>query len=234
MVLAKDEQFADGLGLDIQLRTKLVRYWSYIRSAAIRIGHDIIELEGSSDPKDRSIRYWYNMQFKSDEAKTMSGFPMYIRRLCPTSTKIEIDLSSKYPGVKISMSTFKEFVKVEVIGATEEAFGNSVGLLGDYKTGKTLARDGETYMHDFHEYGKEWQVSPMEDMLFHCTEGPQFPSKCLEPEDPRGQRRRRLNESNITVEQAESACDQIKDPLDKKDCIYDILATQDLDMAGAF
>ncbi|CAJ1933149.1 unnamed protein product [Cylindrotheca closterium] len=235
LVLIKDEDFADGLGLDIQLRTKLVRYWSYIRNAAVRIGHDIIELEGSGDgPQDQSVRYWYNMQFRSDEAKTLGGFPMEIRRVLSKKTKIEIDLNSKYPGIKIVLSTYKEFVKVEVEGATEEAFGNSIGLLGDFQTGETLARDGKTYMHDFREYGEEWQVSPVDDMLFHSTEEPQFPKKCLEPEDPRGHRRRRLDESNITMEQAEKACSRLKDPLDQKDCIYDILATQDVGMVGAF
>ena len=234
LVLTKDANFADGVGLDIQLRTKLVRYWSYIRNAAVRIGHDIIELEGSDDPQDQHVRYWYNMQFRSDEAKTLGGFPMTIRRSHSKLTKIEIDLNSKYPGVKIFMSTYKEFVKVEVQGATEEAFGSSVGLLGDFKTGKTLARDGETYIHDFREYGNEWQVTPMEDMLFHSTEEPQFPKKCLDPEDPRGERRRRLDESDITMEQAEKACARLKDPLDQKDCVYDILATQDIGMAGAF
>eukprot|EP00526_Cylindrotheca_closterium_P009132 CAMPEP_0113639850 /NCGR_PEP_ID=MMETSP0017_2-20120614/20913_1 /TAXON_ID=2856 /ORGANISM="Cylindrotheca closterium" /LENGTH=517 /DNA_ID=CAMNT_0000551099 /DNA_START=1025 /DNA_END=2578 /DNA_ORIENTATION=- /assembly_acc=CAM_ASM_000147 len=234
LVLTKDANFADGLGLDIQLRTKLVRYWSYIRNAAVRIGHDIIELEGSDDLQDQSVRYWYNMQFRSDEAKTLGGFPMTILRSHSKLTKIEIDLNSKYPGVKIVMSTYKEFVKVEVQGATEEAFGNSVGLLGDFKTGKTLARDGKKYIHDFREYGSEWQVTPMEDMLFHSTEEPQFPKKCLEPEDPRGERRRRLDESDITLEQAEKACARLTDPLDRKDCVYDILATQDVDMVGAF
>ena len=38
MVLVKDPSFADGLGIQIQIRTKLVRYWSYIRSVAINIG----------------------------------------------------------------------------------------------------------------------------------------------------------------------------------------------------
>jgi hypothetical protein len=57
---------------------------------------------------------------------------------------------------------------------------------------------------------------------------------CIDPEDPRGDRQRRLDESSIKEEDAEAACAGLKDPLDRKDCVYDILATQDLDMAGAF
>jgi hypothetical protein len=71
-------------------------------------------------------------------------------------------------------------------------------------------------------------------MLFHDVEQPQFPKKCVEPEDPRGDRRRRLGESIISEGEAERACASIADPLDRKDCIYDILATQDIGMVGAY
>eukprot|EP00980_Cylindrotheca_fusiformis_P023719 scaffold10864_cov205-Cylindrotheca_fusiformis.AAC.1 len=46
-------------------------------------------------------------------------------------------------------------------------------------------------------------------------------------------RRRRLGESSITNEQAEAACAPIEDALDRKDCVYDVLVTQDLTMVGA-
>jgi hypothetical protein len=55
-------------------------------------------------------------------------------------------------------------------------------------------------------------------MLFHVISKPRFPEKCIEPEDPRGDRRRHLGESSIMEEQAEGACASIKDPLDRKDC----------------
>ena len=38
----------------------------------------------------------------------------------------------------------------------------------------------------------------------------------------------------IKEEEAEAACAQLKDPADRKDCVYDILATQDVDMVGAY
>jgi hypothetical protein len=233
MVLTKDANFASGLGLDIQIRTKMVRFWSYIRNAAVRIGHDVIELEGSDDLDDQSVRYWYNMEFKAKDANTLGGFPMTIKRSHAKMTKVIIDLDSKYPGVKIVMSTYKEFVRVDVQGPTEEAFGSTVGLLGEFTTGKTLDRNG-ALMDNFREFGSEWQVRPDEHMLFHATAEPQFPKKCLEPEDPRGDRKRRLEESSVTMEQAEKACASLKDELDRKDCVYDVLATQDMDMVGAF
>jgi len=62
----------------------------------------------------------------------------------------------------------------------------------------------------------------------------QFPELCIGPEDPRGDRTRRLGESSITEEQAEAACGGLKDEWDRKDCVYDILASQDMGMVGAY
>jgi len=244
MVLLKDQDFADGLGLDVQIRTKVIRYWSYIKNAAVRIGDDILEIEGSTemdcedhfwpaDAIDENNRYWLNLDYQG-KLDTIGGFPVTYHKQSCAKRKFVIDLSSKYPGQKIVLSTYKEFVRVDFENGTEQAFGNSKGLLGDFNTGKTLARDGHTVMNDFWEYGNEWQVLPFEHMLFHETSEPQFPEKCIMPEDPRGERRRRLAESTISEEQAEAACAHLKDAADRKDCVYDILATQDLGMVGAY
>jgi hypothetical protein len=233
LVLAKDPEFADGLGLDVGIRTKLVRFWSYIKQAAVRIGDDILEIEGSADPTD--IHYWINLEYKG-ELKTLGGFPVttFVKESSPDQRFFEIDLSSKYPGVKIVLGTYKEFASVDFVNSSEEAFGKTVGLFGDFKTGKTFARDGFTVLDDFTELGHEWQVLPAEFMIFHDISEPQFPQMCIDPEDPRGERRRRLDESFVTEEQAEAACARIPDAADRKDCVYDILATQDIDMVGAY
>jgi hypothetical protein len=235
MILARDGDFAGGLGIDAQIRTKLVRFWSYIKNAAIRIGDDILEVEGSGDPEDADTHYWFNLEYQG-KIRTLGGFPVTIKKGASKKHKrtFEIDLSSMYPNQKIVLSTYKEFVRLDFENGTEESFGNTVGMLGNFKTGETLARNGVTVLDDFLELGSEWQVLPLDEMLFHSVEQPQFPKKCLEPEDPRGERQRRLGESSITEEQAEDACSSLKDAADRKDCVYDVLATQDLDMVGAF
>eukprot|EP00980_Cylindrotheca_fusiformis_P020153 scaffold7221_cov61-Cylindrotheca_fusiformis.AAC.1 len=83
---------------------------------------------------------------------------------------------------------------------------------------------------------RRWLVIPEEDgMLFHNVSYPQYPEKCIDPEArAMKRRRRRLGESFITDEQAEAACAPIEDALDRKDCIYDVLVTQDLTMVGAY
>eukprot|EP00980_Cylindrotheca_fusiformis_P008475 scaffold1794_cov107-Cylindrotheca_fusiformis.AAC.2 len=233
MILVKDEDFADGLGLEVQIRTKL----------------------GSPDlsVNKANNHYWINSVYQG-QVTSLGGFPVKATYEGKHKNKrwffskygggnkisrsFEIDLSSRYPGQKIVIGSFKEFVRVDFHNAKADAFGNSVGMLGDFATGKTLARDGTTELNDYTMLGHEWQVLPHQDddgMLFHNVSHPQFPEKCIDPEaGAMKRRRRRLGESSITDEQAEAACASIENVLDRKDCIYDILVTQDLTMVGAY
>jgi len=232
LVMLKDENFADGMSIDVHVRTKIIRFWSYIETVAIRIGNDVLEVTGSADADDANPHYWINYEYQG-ELDTFAGFPVTQELPSVYKRSYKIDLSSKYKHEYITVQIYKEFVRVQFSGGAS-SFGNSVGLLGNFYSGKTLARDGSTVMNDFVEFGQEWQVLPTEPKLFHLASHPQFPEKCLNPEDPRGERRRRLGESKISIEQAEAACATLKDKLTTKDCVYDILATQDLDMVGAF
>mmetsp|Transcript_2076 Transcript_2076/g.4693 ORF Transcript_2076/g.4693 Transcript_2076/m.4693 type:complete len:281 (-) Transcript_2076:119-961(-) len=234
LVMMKDEIFADGLGLHMHIRTKIVGYWSYIQSVAIKLGNDILEIEGSSDPTEDEAHYWFNHKYQGD-LKDVAGFPVTHE---PSSNAYKrsfaIDLSSKYPGQNITVETYKEFVRVR-FNETEDVYGNTVGILGDCKTGKTYARDGVTSMDDLVALGDEWQVLPYEPRLFHEPSHPQYPEQCVKPEDPNSERSRRLVESAISIEKAEATCGAaLADPLTVKECVYHILATQDLDMVGAF
>jgi len=191
-----------------------------------------LDVEITSVPGSGEDKRHYHINYEHLGPLTdLGGYPVTIS---PRNNKYTIDLDSKYPGQKIEIKTFKEFVSVKIIGATEESFGNAVGITGDFKTGNTYARDGSTVLNDFNELGMEWQVLPSDGKLFHEMARPQFPELCYLPEDPRGDRARRLAESDISEEAAEKACANLKDELDRKDCVYDILATQDMDMVGAY
>ena len=230
--MVSNSGFCNGSGIDIHIRTKIVRFWSYIENVVIRIGNDILEVTGSSSENDDDkINYWINYEGMGD-LEDLAGFPVSIN---PSNNRYTIDLGSQYPGEKIEIRTFKEFVGVKIIGATKSSFGTSVGITGDFITGNTYARDGKTVLNDFTELGNEWQVMPSDGRFFHETaRRPQFPEKCWLPEDPRGKRRRRLEESNITEDQAEAVCAGLDDEFSRKGCVYDVLATQDLDMVGAY
>ena len=51
LVLIKNPEFKNGLGMHIHLRTTRTRMWSYVSSAAIRIGEDILEVIGGPEEK---------------------------------------------------------------------------------------------------------------------------------------------------------------------------------------
>jgi hypothetical protein len=73
------------------------------------------------------------------KVNSLGGFPLTVKQGTSKSHKhrFEIDLSSKFPGQRIVIVTMKEFVRVDFENASEEAYANAVGLLGDFKTGKT-------------------------------------------------------------------------------------------------
>eukprot|EP00980_Cylindrotheca_fusiformis_P013864 scaffold3597_cov127-Cylindrotheca_fusiformis.AAC.2 len=159
MILLKDQDFAGGLGLEVQIRTKLVRFWSFIQNAAIRIGQDTLEMQGSPDPfvNRGNNHYWINSIYQG-QLTSVGGFPVKATYEGKHKNKrwffskygggnkisrsFEIDLSSKYPGQKIVIGSYKEFVRVDFHNAQSDAFGDSVGMLGDFATGNSLARDG--------------------------------------------------------------------------------------------
>ena len=188
--------------MDVHIRTKLVRHWSFIKNAVIRIGNDILEIEGSALESDPETHYWVNYEYQGKLVE-FAGFPVKIfsqQGTAVTKNRIEIDLDSVYPGQNIVLSTYKEFVKVDFVNPTAKAFGNTVGMLGDFLTGKTFARDGATELDDYTDLGREWQVLPIDGKLFReSSSHPQFPELCIEPEDPRGDRARRLDELSVTL-----------------------------------
>eukprot|EP00980_Cylindrotheca_fusiformis_P012736 scaffold3112_cov70-Cylindrotheca_fusiformis.AAC.3 len=207
-----------------------------------------LEMQGSPDlsGNERNNHYWINSIYQG-EVTTPGGFPVKATYAGKHKNKrwffskygggnkisrsFEIDLSSKYPGQEIAIGSYKEFVRVEFRNAGSDAFGNCVGMLGEFSTGKTLARDGVTELNDYTKLGHEWQVQTDDGMIFHNVSYPRYPERCIDPEARAlKRRRRRLGESSITDEQAEAACAPIEDALDRKDCICDVLVTQDLTM----
>merc|ERR1712216_1109068 len=133
-------------------------------------------------------------------------------------------------GSFIRFRTFKDFVSVDIHKADKRNFAGSLGLMGNLK-GDKIARDGMTVVEDNNAFGLEWQVLPSEPMLFHNIDGVQLPEKCPIPDQ--SQSRRRLRESTISLEDAELACGRVG-AANRDACIFDVMATNDKDMAGAY
>ena len=132
----------------------------------------------------------------------------------------------------IILRAIKNFMKVDIEHYTKESFGHSKGLLGTFDEGFMMARNGTAVFEDPNEFGQEWQVRGEDGMLFHDISGPQYPEPCAMPDPTQSQRR--LGEGSlISYEAAAKAC-LFAEPADLEDCITDVLATGDPEMAGAF
>ena len=224
LVFLKSMDFADGRGLDLHIRTTIKDFYSYIETVALRIGTSVLEL---SDGK-----FWINGQEGSDYdlPLSLSGFTMLPPYPLRNSKAYEVHLNQ---GDKILFRTYKHYLSISVSGNSED-FGDSVGLLGNYATSEMLARDGKTIIHDVNAFGQEWQVQGEESMLFRDAREPQHPhAKCTIPAIKMEERQLRDPTKSQLIKAAESACAG-KSLEDIEFCIFDVVATGDLGMAGAW
>ena len=208
---------AHGTSLDIHVRTKGRYDYSYIETAAVRVGEDVLEvssfgsfaINGVADPSTPFL--------------LAKKFPLTHTQEDTNHHTFDIALTRQE---HIIVKTFKDLVNVKVENATHHTFGNSTGLLGSFTTGSMLARDGTTVLAGPEEFGQEWQVQVYESKLFQTQRAPQHPQKCTPPSQARSQRR--LGEA-IAQEKAEKACAGWKQ--DFQECVFDVMATGDVETA---
>jgi hypothetical protein len=227
LVLIKSDQFESGLGLDVHIRTKIRRHMSYIASAALRIGKDILEVESQGV-------YWLNGVLNAVLPAEFSGFAFSHTQPTDKQHVFEVHLGGRE---RIKVKTYKDFVSVLIEKGQSKHFHDSAGLMGDFRMGHMIARNGKTVIDDVNAFGQEWQVLDTEPSLFHTVRLPQHPQQVctLPPPMEASQLRRRLEESSpISERAAEEACEHWGEG--KDDCVFDVLTTGDLDMAvvGAY
>jgi hypothetical protein len=234
--LVSDPLFVNGKGLDVHIRTEIVRQWSFIKYAAIRIGNDILEVEGGADDN----HYWFNKVYQG-ELTTLGGFPVKYKKANSKQHVYTIDLGNKE---EIVIRTFKDFVRIDFKEPKKSLYGNTVGLLADFNTGKKLGRDGITIIEDYNDFGQEWQVLSDGPKLFHEVSGRQFPGqKCILPSELHAEEKRRrgqekrigggTSDTAVTDTIAELACAKVSFA-EHDACVSDVLVTGDVDMAGAY
>jgi hypothetical protein len=233
LVLLKNTHFGEGLGMDIHVRTMVMfKMYSYVDSASVRIGNDTLEVKGG----EKDI-IWMNgeqvvdIDDNEDAIVLSSKFPVSIKKLSERSTEVRINLGG---NEEIVIKTWGKMVRVSVSHASSENFGTSVGMMGAYSTGAKLGRDGITKIEDSNIFGQEWQVLPTEAKLFHeIGDTVQSPVSCEIPSSH--EMRRRLLEATVTLEEAKMACDHWGvAPAEFDLCTFDIMATNDVDSAGAY
>jgi hypothetical protein len=200
---------------------------SYISSAALRIGSDVLEVESQGV-------YYLNGVLSAVLPAEFSGFAFSHTQPTNKQHVFEVYLGGRE---RIKLKTYKDFVSVLIEQGQKKHFGDSAGLMGDFTTGRMIGRDGKTVIDDANAFGQEWQVLETESSLFHTVRLPQHPNVCtMPPPMQASQVRRRLLSESSSVDQlaAEKACEQWGEG--KDDCVFDVLTTGDLEMAvvGAY
>jgi hypothetical protein len=209
--------FADGKGLRVHIRTTRVKYFSYIEKVAVQIGDETLEfandvdnflLNGEVAPPNQlghktKLGDFFIKRYKRAISIHLDGYDGFGR----------IDLYARRTG----------FPAVIVNAGDSDVFKGALGLLGEYGTGKTLARDGVTEISipdrmDASEFALEWQVRDTEKMLFKESRFPQHPFQCTPPEAMPASRLGARKE-------AEEACAHWE--VDMEDCVFDVMATRD-------
>jgi hypothetical protein len=235
-------KFDGYVDLDIHIRTTIQGMYSYIESAAVCIGDDTLEisswgeysLNGVKDAKMPNYRSQVLRRgTKTDSLPKLAGYDVYHTEINEIKNTFDIVLGQ---GQNITVSNVKGFVSIDFKGATEASFGHAVGLLGNFQ-GKMLGRDGVTDLHrNMNAMAQDWQVRDTEPMLFRTIRDPQYPEMCRLPNNLVEKEARRLGEG-ITEDVAEAACAHLKNDVNAfAACVYDVTATNDLDLAqsGAF
>jgi len=225
LVLLENPAFGLGKGMDIHVRTMKTRRWSYISSAVLRIGEDTFEV--------RRDGYWLNGKKDASLESGISGYSIKFKQLTEKAKHDQQQYIVTLNSMEsISFKTFGDMIRVDVESAKGESFKESHGLMGTYGTdSERVGRDHITVIQDFDEFGKEWQVGADEVSLFHNVEGPQAPEECKMP--IASTNRRRLGETKVSMEDAEVACARLSGN-DRDMCIFDVLAIDDTDVAGAY
>jgi len=247
LVLLHNPDFQDGLGMDIHIRTKIEAFWSSVESAVIKLGDDTMEIR--ADPnKDEWI--WFNGQAPTGVEKgkwqhnKVSDFLVRYKDSDGTrgrgntrEANLYIQGGAKEPLV---FKTFKGFLRIDINWQGSDSYYNSVGLLGSHAhEGKRLGRNGK-FIADVNAFGQDWQVIPEVDgSLFHSYAGAVVGKKCTMPPayhegDSLVNSSRRLGVSSVDQAAAEAACSHLVDPEEQKACVFDVVSTQDLNMASTW
>jgi hypothetical protein len=226
LVLATSPAFGNGQGLDIHIRTKQQDFYSYVNRVAIKIGREILEI-GHDYVLVNRVKP--TVELTSISSTTFAGYPLkFYDKPMPAGRPQHVYTLDIGTEEHIVVKVFKTFLSVRIVNPSHDNFDGSVGLTGDYSSGNMIARDRATILTDTDAIGQEWQVTNDDEFLFHTVEAPQYPEKCIAP--PALDKARRLRHS-ISAEKAAEICAVVLDGIDE--CIFDVLATGDVDIVFA-
>ena len=236
LMMVRSERFGFGKGLEVHIRTKYRMNYSYINGVAIKIGGEVLEVlaDGSL-----ALNGFETAVDTIESINQFSYFPLRKRIQGKHKNIIVYHLSfgkeddeNGRGHIEVRANSKTGMLFLDVVGS----FSDSVGMLGSSQVEGLFTRDGKKDLTDeWNSYGEEWQVQGNDPKLFMVNRAPQHPTGCrYEAEDEhRRFRGRRLEDKSgvdTTIEVATDACVGAKGHK-KQFCIFDVMATGDLDIA---
>lgn len=218
------------LDLDIHVRTTIRYAYSFIQTAAIRVGKDVLEVASWGEYLLNGVDGALEHNNHGEAVPMLGGYPIHYVQMEAIKHRFIIPLDDH--GHNVTVLTYKDFVNVQ-IDAPGSVLANSHGLMGDFHTGLSLARDGKTVLTDPVAFGQEWQVREDEPSLFDTVRAPQAPlDECRLPKE----KAQKHDENSVLHQAAVKECEEHARQ-NKAACVADVMATGDLGMvqgSGAF
>jgi hypothetical protein len=208
------------MALDIHIRTKIRYDYSYIESAVVKIGEEMLEVASYGE-------YFLNGVENADLPSAIGGFNITYSQPDVKQHVFTIHVEN---DEKIVLKAFKDMVSM-LTDADYVRFDGSSGMMGEIGSGRMFARDGITVLEEPNAFGAEWQVRDNEPMLFQTIREPQYPQACKLPSAD-AKASRRLGATSVARKAAEEACASWDADI-REGCIHDVMATGDVDLAAA-
>lgn len=140
--LIESKNFGNGLGLDVQVRATQRSWYSFIETAAVRIGNDILEVGAHGVHYLNGV---VSIDFSdAQNPPTLAGYPIkhdkYRRGKGGKENVYEIYLNnSEY----ITIRSYRDFLYVGLAPGEYLDLKDAVGLMGDWAIGSLYARNGK-------------------------------------------------------------------------------------------
>lgn len=210
----------------MHVRTTIDSFYSFIETAAVRIGGHVLEVDSKKIYLDGE-KVDAPVTFKSTDNKHE-----YVYKVVNAENNKKFAVLEADKRGVVDFRFYKNYLTLSAKG-TESDLSDAQGLLGNFKEGAMMDRDGNAFDRSFEEYAFEWQVNTLagDPALFVDDRSPQLPyARCEMPTAARPSRR--LRADTALLKQAESACaGVVGNSNDFTLCVDDVMATGELGLA---
>jgi hypothetical protein len=239
LVLVRSNLFSKNLGVRIHIRTKIEDSWSYVKNAAIKIGDDILEVEGKGKVWDKTADAVHFINGKINaELPFQLAMKYPVERLeekhcdttgrkCSDAVVYKISLED---SDNILITQEWGVLRISFMVSSFNNFRDAIGIMGSFSKPGYLARDGITRLTDLNKFGQEWQVIEAEPMIFTERRTPQHPEQCILPATST---KRRLGRDSSLHQMAQDACANVEEA-SKKLCTLDVISSGRAEAASIY